>query len=518
MILSQRTIALFFILLFFFPVFSKVQAQPIHVVADSLPQYNKVLSSQEMHEDLQVFLNIRKKANSGLYTYRSKKQIDSLYRWAEESVKTPLRTIDFYKIILRLTDFEGSCHNYTEPDLALMNFLKRQPSFFPYTLTYIEGQIIFDSRSAKIPPGSQILSLNGVAAKELMRSFYKYYRTDGYAQTYKWSASVNKAFDISYLLEYGLTDTFVVEYLAPGNNSIQKVVIPAVSLAERIKNEGNRYSAPVTGQIDFKTQTPYSFRLLTPSIGMLNLRWFGMVTGKDDPNFAVYCSFIDSVFKELSQKKVENLIIDVRNNPGGADPTFEQPVRYLTQQTFKENREAYITFDPEHFPDKKYFWGLEMSTRMDNADLEKGLLMLKEHFPVYKNGRSSQNPKYNPEYDPKYPQFQGKVYLLINENVASAASHFASLMKAFVANLTIVGVETCGGYYLHNGHSPLIYELPNSKIKTQFSIVHVIQDAPKVKSQPTGRGIIPDYEVWPTWDDFMKQKDTQLDFVLDLIN
>ncbi|HZW62806.1 MAG TPA: peptidase S41, partial [Flavobacteriaceae bacterium] len=80
-----------------------------------------------------------------------------------------------------------------------------------------------------------------------------------------------------------------------------------------------------------------------------------------------------------------------------------------------------------------------------------------------------------------------------------------------------IGVETAGGYYVHNGHSPLVYELPNSKIKTQFSMVNVVQDAPKKDDQPTGRGIIPDYEVWQTLNDFLKQRDTQMEFTLKLI-
>ncbi len=64
----------------------------------------------------------------------------------------------------------------------------------------------------------------------------------------------------------------------------------------------------------------------------------------------------------------------------------------------------------------------------------------------------------------------------------------------------------------------LIYELPNSKIKTKFSIVYVVQDAAVKPDQPEGRGTMPDYEVWPTFDDFMKNRDTQMEFVLKLIN
>jgi C-terminal processing protease CtpA/Prc len=154
---------------------------------------------------------------------------------------------------------------------------------------------------------------------------------------------------------------------------------------------------------------------------------------------------------------------------------------------------------------------------MDSISLRMGKRFLKERFPVHSGGVSYQNQKYNPVYDPKSPAFNGNIYLLVNENVASAASHFASLVKAYAKNVTVVGVETVGGYYVHNGHSPLVYELPESKIKTQFSIVYVVQDAPEKPDQPEGRGIIPDYEVWPTLPDFFLHRDTQLEFVLGLI-
>lgn len=63
----------------------------------------------------------------------------------------------------------------------------------------------------------------------------------------------------------------------------------------------------------------------------------------------------------------------------------------------------------------------------------------------------------------------------------------------------------------------LIYELPNSKIKSKFSIVYVEQDAPVKPDQPNGRGIIPHHTVWPTFNDFMQNRDTQMEYVLKLI-
>lgn len=186
--------------------------------------------------------------------------------------------------------------------------------------------------------------------------------------------------------------------------------------------------------------------MLNPTTGLLNLRIFSMATGKEDPAFAIYVRFIDSVFNELHKNGVQNLIMDIRSNPGGSDPTFEQPMMYLTEQPFQENALAYIIFDVDNMPYEQYFWGTSTAAKMNEKEKAAGKKMLKDYFPRLQNGRNIQDAKHNPVYYPKSPQFKGKLYLLIDENVASAASHLASLVKAYGRNVTIVGVETPGGY------------------------------------------------------------------------
>jgi C-terminal processing protease CtpA/Prc len=292
--------------------------------------------------------------------------------------------------------------------------------------------------------------------------------------------------------------------------------VPAVSLDERKANLLRRHSAPVDSVTDYNVQPSYSFKMVNPSTGLLNLRIFTMASGEDDPAFPVYVAFIDSVFRALSNNNIPNLILDIRGNPGGSDPTFEQPMMYLTDSSFKENILAYTIFD-DGVPYEEYFWGISTAVKMDSTAKVYGKRMLKDYFPALHNGRNMQNVKYNPVYHPKSPGFKGKLYLLIDEDVASAGSHLASLVKAYARNVTIVGVETVGGYYGHNGHMTSIYELPHSKIKTKFSIVYVVQDAPVKPDQPEGRGIIPDYTVWPAFSDFMQNRDTQMEYVLRLI-
>jgi hypothetical protein len=483
---------------------------------DSLSIYNRQLDPNEMKQDLQLFLDIRKKANAGLYRYRSQKQIDSIYKWAFKQVREPMSTVAFYKIILQLSDFEGSCHNYTEPNADLVRYFNQQRGFFPFALKYIEGKMIFNSKTNQIPVGSRVLSINGVADRDLMQSFYKYMTADGFTQTEKLSGSVNRSYGLRYLYEYGIKDSFVIRFSAPGTTKEQTVTVPAVSLDEQKASLLLRHSAAVDSVIDYRVQPKYSFKMVNPSTGLLNLRIFSMASGEDDPAFPVYVAFIDSVFQALSNNNIPNLILDIRGNPGGSDPTFEQPMMYLTDSSFKENTLAYTIFD-NGVPYEEYFWGISTAVKMDSAAKVFGKQLLKDYFPALHNGRNVQNPKYNPVYHPKSPGFKGKLYLLIDENVASAGSHLASLVKAYARNVTIVGVETVGGYYGHNGHMALIYELPHSKIKTKFSIAAVVQDAPVKPDQPEGRGIIPDHTVWPSFSDFIQNRDTQMEYVLKLI-
>lgn len=505
-----------FLLLFVQQAWAQEPVKPARSSVDSFSLYNKLLSSKEMKQDLDVFIGIRKAANSGLYRYRTSKQIDSIYKWAFRQARQPMSTLDFFKVILQLADFEGSCHNYAEPQTALVSYLNRQRAFFPFALKYIEGKILFNSKTSLIPVGSQIISINGIADTALMRSFFKYITADGFTITEKLSNSVNRSYGLRYLYEYGLKDRFEIRFLAPGASQQQQVTVPAVTLQERNANLVLRHSAPVDSVTDYTVQPTHSFKMINPHTGLLNLRIFTMADDTNDPRFPGYVAFIDSVFRQLDSNKVSHLIIDVRGNPGGSDPTFEQPMMYLTDSSFKENSLAYTIFD-NGVPYEQYFWGISTATKMDSAEKVAGKQMLKDYFPLLAHGKNLQNPKYNPVYAPKKPGFKGKLYLLIDENVASAGSHFASLVKAYARNATIVGVETVGGYYGHNGHMALIYELPHSKIKTKFSIVYVIQDAPVKADQPEGRGIIPDYTVWPVYNDFMENRDTQMEYVLQLI-
>ena len=106
--------------------------------------------------------------------------------------------------------------------------------------------------------------------------------------------------------------------------------------------------------------------------------------------------------------------------------------------------------------------------------------------------------------------------MLISPAVASAGNLFASLV-AGNENTIVIGEETLGGYYGHNGHTPLEYVLPKSKFGVRFFMDNIEQDVPFKPNQLFGRGIMPDHEVSQSLEDFLQHADTQMNFTLELI-
>lgn len=90
-------------------------------------------------------------------------------------------------------------------------------------------------------------------------------------------------------------------------------------------------------------------------------------------------------------------------------------------------------------------------------------------------------------------------------------------MVAGNENTITIGEETIGGYYGHNGHTPMEYKLPKSKIVTRFSIVNLEQDVPQKSNQIYNRGLLPDLEVTQSFEDFIKNIDTQMNYTLELL-
>lgn len=474
----------------------------------SVPVLNGQFSSDQFVEDLRTFRLIREKANSGLYVYRSKKQIDSIYQQAEAEARNSKNIFDFYKIIARLTGFEGSCHNYTDLPNHASYYLTQKPEYLPITLKNIDGRLLQDSKEAAIPLGAEILSINGVPAKEMISRFSQYYFSDGYSMPYKETTGFERGMLDKFYMEFGNHKNYVIRY--QWNGTIKEVSLAGISLESFKKLQESRYSLAFDKKL---LSEKYSFSKEGEGIYRLSLRGFDFATGKEDPAYKKFSVFLDQMMDTLEKEKIQNLIIDLRGNTGGTGALYEKAFSYLTQRPFRDSHYAYTQFNEVPLEEKLIITPLFLSNGVQD---KHGLnAYLKQLYPKSIQGKYYWADDKNPSVLPNERTFKGQLYLLVDQRVASAASHLASLIKSYT-NAVVIGKETVGGYYEHNGHLPLVYELPNTGIQTGFSIVHVIQDAQNLPDQKRGQGIIPHVTIQQTDQEFLDQTDVYLKKVAEL--
>jgi hypothetical protein len=477
--------------------------------------YEDKIGYSKLKSDLDFFCNIRKKANSGLYKYRTVNQIDSIEKKAYKKLSDQTTLREFFNIISELADYEGSVHNDVSFSEKIVKKIVADSVYFPVPIKVLDGKIIVNSIESSIPVGAEIVSINGIKALEILKLNSIYYTTDGYSNVAKTFAQ-DGGFSAYLFFSLGKKLEYKVLYQMNSIAGIKEAVIKPVNRKIFSQHYKKRHSIILDSIYTSKTQLPYSFEIINQNTVKLNIRSFAIGDNSKDLKHLQFVKFLDSCFIKIKKNvNIKNLIVDVRNNGGGSDPNDVVAFSYLAKNPFKENTKAFSNFVKipswKNVDYQAFFLKRIIAKWIYQKELREEFSIAKDN--VFYQGNSNDNTL----RDPNKNAFNGQIYLLINPKVASAASLFAALV-AGNTNAIVIGQETSGGYYGHNGHTPITYILPNSKIKYGFSIVNLTQDVQMKEKQPFGRGVIPDYNIEQTYVDFLNNTDTQMEFLLKLIN
>ena len=185
-------------------------------------------------------------------------------------------------------------------------------------------------------------------------------------------------------------------------------------------------------------------------------------------NYTDFKSFLDSSMQIINNQKIKNIIIDVRYNRGGS----QYPSIYLLQHLMDEPFTYYLKSEFEGKTDKLY--GEEIIYPLEN-------------------------------------RFKGKVYFLIDGNGNSTTGHFMSLVKTHHLG-TIIGEELGSNHFCTAGQT--LCRLKNTKLVISVANNTHISTAIKL---PDEIGILPDFYVSQSIDDYLNQVDAVKNFTLKLI-
>jgi len=319
---------------------------------------------------------------------------------------------------------------------------------FPMNVRYVDSNLyIMDPKNNanKLSAGNEILTINGVDVKTLQKEIFQHLPSDGYNESNK-QENVSVYFRYMCAMFYNFPTSFTVT--VKQNGTIEKIKLKEAENLEPTKTFLDNCENNLCFDINMESNT-----------AIITIRSFGYY-GKG----TIFKSFIDSCFYQIKENKIQNLIIDLRNNSGG-DPFCGS---YLLQ----------------HIANKPYTYFHKSIKRYSK---------LKKTIQPNPNG------------------FKNKPYILINGKCFSTTGHFCSLVKE--NNLGIfIGNET-GGTYTCNDFSKN-FTLKNTNLT--FRVARQICKT-TATTLTNKHGIIPDHYLIPDIDNILNNTDTVLNYTLRLI-
>ena len=461
-------------------------------------QTDDIISSDELKEDFSIYRGSLEEAHPGLYWYRTKVEMDSIFDAALTQLDQPTSERAFYTLLSSITARIGCLHTGMRPsdtfDKANINKNARP---FPFEVKLDRDRMfIYRNLSSDIVivRGAEIIAINNREASSLIPFLVNKIPNDGYGDS--WSRyALERSFRYYYHVFFGQPDYFQIR-IRDKNGSERNVTVPGRLEKERYQVLKNRYPH----SIDDEPVISLRFHNETNSAILKITRFDNWKIGKKKYRFK---KVIKRKMKEILASDVANLIIDVGDRGGGNELWGLEILSYFLKEPFTAYRAVeFKTLD--YNVSKKY-----SNTSWAEFNLIKLLLNFEQPGSTlnWKNYRGVK------PYPPKKHTFNNDVYLLIGGSTASATSDFAAWVDEL--NLaTIVGTETGGSYLGNTSNWEFTVVLPNTQLKLQLPLARYLTN---VEHEELGRGVIPAYTVPTTIHDKLNDIDTQLNYTLQLI-
>ena len=465
----------------------------------TIPKKLTTYNLEQLNQDFEIIKKTYFETRVGLW-YNSYAQFDSICQAQKSQLKDKMTALDFYKIIAPVTTFTKEGHCFVSISDGTNSYLKQYGSYLPFFVRILDQKIyILNDIAGYNTTGLMIAKINGIDADSILTRFMRIEPSDGYNLTskYHW---IEGSFAKYYLRFFGSSNFFSIECINPVTKEKTVYNIPALTY----KGYSKSYLAFIKKYPGYKFNTPALFSLDTlKKEAILTINSFG--TRNYDGGKTGFQKYLDSVFTRLKEKKIENLVIDIRKNEGGAQGMEDLLLSHLITDNYHKYK--YVEIPSFTYSFLKY---TDYKGEQDTLRSE-----LSEEFYQTSDGRYLNKKGYYEGAIPHSIHFDGTIYILISGLTFSGGSEFAALAKNYT-NAIFIGEETGGGYYGNTSGSYLKFTLPYTQLKGRVPLCKFVIET-KNNSIPFGRGVLPDYEVRPTIQDFLAGKDVELEFVRKLI-
>ncbi len=477
--------------------------------SNAMAQQKEMLSGQQMQKDINLLESVFYNLHPGIYKYSTKEALEQSFNELKANSLKDMPIKQFYLYISQLVNKIKCGHTFPNP-LNLEDSIKSvlfTDKVVPFFFKVIENKIIIThnlSDNPDIKTGDEILSINKQSGGEIISKLLTVSRADGNNAQHKKLSNMN----LSPYDSYGnsLFDIYFPLFFPSGGGELI-VEIRSVRQAEMtykinyttVGSRINKYET-LFGKV-LEDEATWDCKNLNPTTAYLKFGTFAFWNSEFD-----WKNYIDSCFNIINtDKKIQNLVIDLRDNEGGSGEIRDYILSMIANKPLIDEQRSERCYRYLTVPDslKQYLSTWDKSFKMPKNPSE---FTLNEIGLYQKNAVESEE-----DIMPNANSFKGKVYLLVDAVCSSSTFGFAWTFQYNKLG-TIIGEPTGGTKQGLNGGEMFFFTMPNSKIEIDIPLVYSYTKNAK------DEGVIPDIIITPTQETIYKNIDPVLNYINNLKN
>jgi hypothetical protein len=465
---------------------------PLGLFGQNDSAYSKKHPSKLLLEDFDYLVNALEKTHPGLYWHTDTAEFINWMGFLRETIRNTdsLTETEFYRKAA-LLNFAISCaHTSIDFSGKHEQWWKQKALLLPFNIITLNGKYyVYQnySNDTLLDVGSEIIAIDGRPINEIIDIIFQYIPADGHN-----SSRRKNVLKTGFYFYYSLAikesaPTYKIKCTPKGLNNSTITTVKGITY-KTLNEKRSSLKKPIS---------PIHFSLIdSVDAGILKIATFRKdLFEKEGVDFE---KTLDSVFNVLKEKNTGNLIIDLRDNGGGLSEYGAALISYLSPQPFVYCKNQWLTTD-------SLFSFMEYDIPETFLGFPAGIVKEDNGYKWKKHsvlGTRQNKPNY----------FNGRVYIITNGRCASTTVEVVSLAKTYKL-AKIVGEEAGGSYKGNTSGVTGTVVLPHTKLVVSIPLVRFEMPVDPLNSS----GLLPDYNIKPTIEEWLMGTDTEMETVIGLI-
>ena len=407
------------------------------------------IKKAQLEDDLKEFERLLFTLHPGLDYFTDTLTLRNLFVEKKANLPDSLDRISFFNHIEPIIGNIRCGHT----NLAIANKLFKKPEdkkkklFFPALMYPWDGRLFFQTdfkhEWLTIPKGTELISIDSIPSAEIIHQISKTHKgADGqdFGSETAWSVA---GFRTTYNRFFGRRANYKIVVRKPGKQEIDLYTLKGISYESIAKERKENKRSPLS----------YEF-IEGGQVAVIKLTSFS-----NESFFKRNKKLFKEAFKEIKEKNVQNLIIDLRNNGGGAIVNCNHFLSYLLEEEFTIVKRASLN---KHLNKKDLITFQKVLIATRKKELTSDEIWLKKYNRKAK--------KINKQY-----RYDGKLVVLTNKRSYSASTMFCAKLKSEKRGV-IMGEVPGGSYHISFAGYSKYFTMKNSKIRIRIPLMRMEYD------------------------------------------